>query len=320
LTEPREATVTNPIRLLLGPQRPTINLAAAVAEAGFEPRSLAVVSAAWQEAENDIDDVRAAMGLPLEDLELYARAEQAFAADGELEAAYRRRQDALKDQQRLYRLRLEQLALAARRLLSAEGDPAMLAAEQRHAIAQLRALDRHHLGRTEALHREFEQRFPASSWAPLLKHVVEIRAVLDAHDGLLITGGNIIVLLNRLRLFGLGELMASRHIVAWSAGAMALADRVVLYHDRMPQGLREPELLGSGLGLARKLVLLPDTMHRLDETDRLRAGLMSRRFAPHTCITLNSGASVELVDGRIRRAVDARRIGKTGRLTRPRAA
>ena len=308
------------IRLLLGPQRPTLNLREAIAGSGVEPRSLAVVSAAWQEAENDIDDVRAVVGLPLADLELYARAERLFEIAPDLEAAYRARQDRLKEQQRLYRLRLGQLATAARQMLEAEGDPDMIAAEQRHAIAQLRALDRHHLARTERIHREFEQRFNAATTPAIASNVGEIRGILDAHDGLLITGGNIIVLLNRMRLFGMRELIDKKLIVAWSAGSMVLADRIVLFHDRMPQGPREPELLGAGLGLAPRLVLLPDPSGRLRETDRLAAGLMSRRFAPHTCITLNSGAVLELADGRIRASVDARRIGKTGRLTKPRAA
>ena len=309
-----------PIRLLLGPQRPTINLGEAIASSSFAPRSLAVVSAAWQEAENDIDDVRAAVGLPLTDLELYSRAEQLFADEPRIEAAYRLRQDKLKEQQRLYRLRLRPLAEAARQTLEAEGDAEMIAAEQRHAVAQLRALDRHHLGRTEAIHLDFEQRINAATEPSIARHVAEIRTLLDAHDGLLMTGGNIIVLLNRMRLFGLREFLATKAIVAWSAGAMVLADRIVLYHDRMPQGEREPEVFGRGLGLAPRHVFLPDPSRRLQTADRLRIGLMSRRFAPETCLTLDSGSSVEMAGGRILSTEQARRVGKTGRLTKPRAA
>ncbi len=313
-------TIDAPKRLLLGPQRPTLNLGEAIAGAGFEPRSLAVVSAAWQEAENDIDDVRAAVGLPLEDLELYARAERVFATEPGLAAAYRARQDRLKEQQRLYRLRLRPIAAAARQTLSAEGDPDLVAAEQRHSIAQLRALDRHHLRRTEAIHREFEQQHNSESVAAIGEQVAAIRSVLSRHDALLITGGNIIVLLNRMRLFGIREFVADKPIVAWSAGAMALAERVVLFHDRMPQGEREPEVLGAGLGLAPGFVFLPDPAGRLRLDDRLNASLISRRFARQTCLTLDSGSSIELSGRKVLQSVDARRIGKTGRLTKPRAA
>ncbi len=138
-----------PVRLLLGPQRPVRNLAEAIAAAGIPDGPLAVISAGWQEAEGDIDDVREVVGRPLDDLRLYARADEVFAADEKLAEAYRERQDCLQEQQRLYRQRLRQLALAARQTLRAEADPGMLAAEQRHAIAQQRALDRHHLKRTE---------------------------------------------------------------------------------------------------------------------------------------------------------------------------
>ena len=307
-------------QLLLGPQRPTINLGDAIRESGFSPGSLAVVSAAWQEAENDIDDVRHAVGLPLTDLELWRRAEELLQPESELGAAYRARQDRLKEQQRLYRLRLRHLAIAAEQTLRAEGDHDMIAAEQRHAIAQLRALDRHHLQRTEVIHREFEARFNAETVPEIASHVAQIREILDAHDGLLITGGNIIVLLNRMRLFGMRDLVAQTPIVAWSAGAMVLADRIVLYHDRMPQGDREPEVLGAGLGLVHRRVFLPDPAQRLRESDRLRSGLMSRRFAPHACVTLDSGSSVEIRDGQVARAIDVRRIGRTGRFTKVKAA
>ncbi len=67
-----------PVRLLLGPQRPTINLPDAIAEAGIEASSMAVISAGWQEAENDIDDVRSLVPVPLTDLCLYSRAETVF--------------------------------------------------------------------------------------------------------------------------------------------------------------------------------------------------------------------------------------------------
>jgi hypothetical protein len=307
-----------PQRLLLGPQRPVINLAQAVARLKPGLSSLAVISAAWQEAENDIDDIRRAVGLPMTDLELYSRAERVLAAEPALKQAYRARQERPQELQRLYRLRLRQLALAARHTLRADSDPAMVAAEQRHAIAQLRALDRHHLGRTEEFHREFEAEHGALP--SVARHTAEIAELIDRHDGILITGGNLVVLLNRLRLFGLAELMGTKPVVAWSAGAMVLADRIVLFHDRMPQGRREPEVLGRGLGLVGGTVVLPDPSGRLREKDPARIGLMGRRFSPDTCIALDSGSCVEYCGGRVRFALAAKRIGRTGQLRRLRVA
>jgi len=309
-----------PIRLLLGPQRPTINLPAAIDASGLAPASLAVISAGWQEAEGDIDDVRGILGLPLRDLGLYHRAETVFTADPDLQAAYRARQEQLKEQQRLYRLRLRQLAIAAREMLHAEGDAEVLAAEQRHAIAQLRALDRHHLRRTEQAHAAFEAAYPAAGSPDLAPHRAEIAAQIEAADGILITGGNIIVLLNRMRLFGLAELLATKPVIAWSAGAMVLTERIVLYHDRMPQGRRDAELLGKGLGLINGHLFFPDPERRLRKHDRPRVGLLARRFAPDVCVALDSGTAVEFQGSLLRRADAAERLTREGRLKRLRAA
>ncbi len=309
-----------PARLLLGPQRPTINLAEAIASAGIRADTIAVISAGWQEAENDIDDIRAVLGGRLEDLCLYGRAEAVFAADAALAGAYRARQERLKEQQRLYRLRLRQLAIATRAVLRDDGDPGMVAAEQRHAIAQLRALDRHHLRRTGLAHAAFENRFALAEHAELARHCAAIKAGIDAADAVLITGGNIIVLLNRMRLFGLGALLADKPVIAWSAGAMVLMERIVLYHDRMPQGERDAEVLGSGLGLVGGHVLLPDPAHRLQTDDHLRISFMARRFAPDTCVTLDSGTAVEFSGRALVRVDAAKALTRNGRVRRLRAA
>jgi hypothetical protein len=281
-----------PRRLLLGPQRPTLNLGEAVRALGLPEGPLAVISAGWQEAEGDIGDVGEVVGWPLEDLKLYGRAESVFGDDPELADAHRERQRALRELQRLYRLRLKSLASAARQLLDADGDAEILAAEQRHAFAQLRALDRHHEHNTEKLHSTFSQQFDPRSRSSLAAHRREIEAILERSAGVLITGGNVIVLMNRMRLFDVAPLVAGRDVVGWSAGAMALAKRIVLYHDRMPLERRTAELFGAGLGLTPGLVMLPDPERRLRTRDALRMSLLSRRFSPDTCITLGSGTAL----------------------------
>ena len=214
-------TAAAPVRLLLGPQRPVRNLAEAIAAAGIPDGPLAVISAGWQEAEGDIDDVREVVGRPLDDLRLYARADEVFTADEKLAEAYRVRQDCLKEQQRLYRQRLRQLAIAARQTLKAEAAPGMLAAEQRHAIAQLRALDRHHLKRTELLHAPFARAFAPDRYPLLAAHRAEIGEQIRTAAGVLITGGNVVVLANRIRLFGVDSLLADTPLIGWSAIAVS---------------------------------------------------------------------------------------------------
>ena len=311
-------TAALPVRTLLGPQRPTTNIAEAIAELPDGP--LAVISAGWQDAEDDLDDVREIVGRSLEDLRLSHRAVEVFKANAHLAAEHRARQDRLKDQQRLYRLRLKQLAIAAKQTLAAEGDAEMLAAEQRHAIAQLRALDRHHLHRTDSIHRGFDNAFNTATNPLLARHAEEIGNILALCSAVLITGGHIAVLLNRMRLFRVGEMLADRPVVAWSAGAMVLAERIVLFHDRAPQGRRDPELLGAGCGLVPGYVLLPDTKQRLRQGDHARIGLMCRRFAPDVCVALNSGSLMQVGGADVLRADATKRLSRAGRFVKLSAA
>jgi peptidase E len=209
---------------------------------------------------------------------------------------------------------------AARQMLRARGDSVLVGPEQRHAIAQLRALDRHHLQRIQSLHGEFDAAFASDRQPVLETHRAEIADRLAGTDTVIITGGNVAVLINRLRLFDVGTLLANKHVVAWSAGAMALTDSIVLYHDNAPEGRRNPELFGPGLGLVPRHVLLPDARHRLRRNDRIRLALFGRRFAPAACITLDNENVLRVDDGVTTSADGCRRIGGNGRLRRVKAA
>lgn len=301
-----------PIRLLLGPQRPTTNLGTEIQKSGIPNGPIAVISAGWQEAEGDIDDVREITGRELVDLGLYARAETLMASHTELNDAYRHRQESLQELQRLYRLRLRQLMVAARRTLREEGDPELLVPEQRHAIAQLRALDRHHLHRVRNILAEFGARFNASEYAPIVDQAAEIQQIIDGSEAVLVTGGNVVVLLNRLLLFGLSSMLKDRHVIAWSAGVMALSDNIVLFHDRTPLGRRDPEILGPGLGELSGHVFLPDAKNRIREKDLARTGAFCRRFSPDICVALDSGSVLQFEAGTLVRAEAARRITARG--------
>ena len=306
-------------RLLLGPQRPIRNLDQVVAGANLPEGPIAVISAGWQEAEGDIDDVRALVPGTLIDLNLYHRAEEIFSGDQNLHRAHRDRQDQLKQQQRLYRLRLRQLMISARQLRRSDADPQLIASEERHAISQIRALDRHHLGRIEAIHGSFDDKIGADHSITLARHVAAVREVLDDCPTVLITGGNVIVLLNRLRLFGVDRLLAEKHVIAWSAGAMVLSDRIVLYHDKTPQGRRDPEIFSAGAGVLPGYIFLPDAERRLRTKDPLRVGLFSRRFAPAACVALDSGSLLQFEGTQFKRADGAKLLTPKGRMSKVRS-
>lgn len=300
---------------LLGPQSSRPNLADALADLG-ETGPLAVITAGWRDSEGEIDELRAAVGQPLEDLMLYHRAEEVFARESGLRALHRERQDRLAELQRLYRMRLGPLMTAARNLLRADGDPELLRLEQRAAIGQVRALDRHHVRRIAAIHEGFDAR-RAQLDAPFATAQRDaVQAQLEKAAGVLIAGGHVAVLLNRIRLFRLEGLLHDKPIVAWSAGAMVLCERIVLFHDNAPQGKRDPEVLDAGLGLVRDLVPLPDARARLKGSARTRLALFSRRFVPARCYTLDAGTLLRLRDGRLEGGSGTSLLLRTGRKRR----
>ena len=300
-----------PVQLLLGPQTPRPNLADVFESLSFDG-PIVSISAGWRDSEGETEEIEAAVGQPLNDLGLYHRAERIFAQEPAFLELNRARQDKLKELQKLYRIRLEPTISAARQLLGTEGDDELLRLEQRAAITQLRALDRHHVRRISAIHRDFDERRKTLDLPAAEAQREELRRQVDDAGLVLITGGHVAVLLNRIRLFRLGPLLAQKPIVAWSAGAMVLGERIVLFHDNAPQGRRNAEVLDAGLGIVPKLIPLPHAKTRLDWSSRLRMGLFARRFAPSRCCTLDYGSMIRLEDGHVTAASGSSVMKRTG--------
>ncbi len=275
---------------LLGPQRhPTL---VATFDRLEITGQVAAITAGWQEREAEVDEMREHLGRPVVDLMLHQRCEKAFASEPSLFQAHRQRQDRLRKMQWLYRYRLDFMIQPARELLTRTEDPEMLAAEQEAAIAALRRLDDEHLERIAAVHRDFDERIASQHLPGLEQQRAEIREILESSSALAIAGGHVAVLLNRLRLLGLMELAGDLPVIAWSAGAMALGGRIVLFHDSPPQGAGNAEVLDHGLGIFRDLLPLPHARRRLRLDDPFRVQLFARRFAPVRCVPLDEGDSI----------------------------
>lgn len=302
-----------PDLIMLGPQQPRANLGAAVAVLHSPDEPAAVITAGWQDAEGEIEEMQDLISRPLVDLKVNQRAEDVFDREPALRRAHRKQQKKLKELQRLYLIRLQPAMATARRLLHTQADPDLLKFEQRAAIEQVRSLDRHHLHRITAIHDEFQSRLRVQAFPILAAGTELIRQTLKACSTVIIAGGHVAVLLNRMRLFGLGPMLHDKQLIAWSAGAMALCDRIVLFHDTAAHGKRDAEVFDTGLGLVTQVVPLPDARHRIDYEDRTRLALFSRRFAPSRCLTLDNGSLLKFASGRVVSAHNVGRISHAGR-------
>jgi len=300
-------------RALLGPQFRTPNLRECL-EAMALAGPLAVVTAGWQDREGEIEELRAHVGRPVVDLALYTRAEHVHADDPPLAAAARERQERLQELQDLYRLRLHALMAAVEELSPAPGEAPARRRARRAALGDVRRLDREHLAATAREHAAFARHWQRAPRPSLSAHRKALAAALDAAAAVLVAGGHVAVLLNRMRLFGLATLIERRPLIAWSAGAMALSERVVLFHDRPPQGAAHAEVLEPGLGLVPGIVALPHAGERLALGDAARVQMFARRFAPARCLALEHGSLIRWHRGRVAATRDLKRLSRSGRV------
>lgn len=287
--------------IVLGPQRRDPIVCQALDDlVGDRRRPVAVVTAGWEEREAETEELQEHICRPLHNLELWARVERIFQGDPELFEALRERHNTWRQLQELYRLRLQGLLDPTRELLQKadEGDE-LASAEAHDAWELVRGLDRQHMARVEQVHQEFYDRVRPAERDAVAKERRAIEKMLQDVACLCIAGGHVGVLLHRLQLFDLLSLWGDRPLVAWSAGAMVLCERVVLFHDTPPQGSSYAEVMEAGLGLIPGLVALPHARHRLRTDDRVRVRLMSRRFSPAVCALLDYRVRLDWRDGRL---------------------
>lgn len=295
---------------LLGPQRHVTTIGDVASELGWRG-PVAVITAGWEEREDEDAELVEALGLPTRNLRLFARSEQAFAEDPALLEALRQRHDRLRALRRLYRRRLHHALEAARELFGATAhasvddgdvpfperpewsDPTLIDPTRAHALRAVAELDRFHIKRVVDTLAAFDQSVDPSSRPAVRRQRDAIAHDLAGCEAIAIAGGHVTVLLNRLRLFGFDRLVMRRPIMAWSAGAMALTERVVLFHDDPPQGRGDPEVFEPGLGLCPDVVALPHASKRLELDDAVRVTLLARRFTPATCVALDPSSRVD---------------------------
>ena len=226
--------------VLLGAQRFDPTLGAAVEELGIKGR-IATITAGWQERESEDEELNAHLQNRTVNLKLHARGDEVFLEDPELRDAHRERQDQLRHRQDFYRIRLE-YELECDRVIQKRNAPREIMAEQvETGNDTLRELDRTHLANCVMQHTAFNEGWRLQERPSVKKHRDEIAELIGDCEAVAIAGGHVATLVNRLTLFGLGPMCKGKTVFAWSAGAMAVSERVVLFHDDPPQGPGAPK-------------------------------------------------------------------------------
>jgi len=296
--------------VLLGPQGPTPDVGAVVKDLGIKG-PVALVRAGYQERETDDEALVAALGVPAVNLTLHARGNDVFKHETEFAAAYQARQQRLRQMQGLYHTRLEGTEEAAKRISLRYVDPDLIAQEEKVSVDQYRYMDLDHIERCQAVRAAFDKEWPYKDVPLIAQHRHEVRELIGPAQAIVITGGHVASLLNRLQLFDVLGAADDRPIIAWSAGAMVLTDRIVLFHDYPPYGSDIAQVLDAGFGLVPGYAVLPDARRRINLGAAAGIQRFARRMAPATCVAMDHGARMVFDDGELVYA-DATRLTTTG--------
>ena len=275
--------------VLLGPQRrPTLDAV------GLEG-PVATITAGWQEREPDDAELDALLDGRSVNLALYARWQDVLERDPEYAEAERAHRAALAELQELHLVQLDGVLGALREVARRGGSGPRLRDDARaDAEAVVKLVDDRHLARVAQERAAFAERWRPAERPMVAGHRAAVAEVLAAATALAVAGGHVGVLGHVLRLFGVTERTRPPTVVAWSAGAMALTDRVLLFHDRAANGPSHAEFADVGLGWIPRAVLLPHARRRLRVDDPDRMAELAVRAAPARCVILDDGARLDL--------------------------
>lgn len=296
--------------ILLGPQRFTVTMPAAVRSLEVDG-PIAMINAGWEEREDDDAELAGHLQGRGRNLRLYHRLIDVMTKDTAFAAgalAFRERQHELRG---FYGLRLQAAVDTAHAVLLRSSPHGLKTAAFTGAIQVIRDVDRWYAAQLKELYRDMDRQ--VSVWeSPVIGwHRGEIQAMLADCVAVVIAGGDVGVLLQAFRLFSL-ELPEELPVVAWSAGAMALTEQVVLFHDFTTQEVTAPELHDHGLGRVPGIIALPHARDRLRLDDPERLAVFARRFPDRQLVLLDRGTILRFPDRGLLAPAGARVITRDG--------
>ncbi len=292
---PAESDSPAPLRpatTLLGPQR-NPSLDSVLQGQGLYGAHIGLLNSGWQEREADDGLLASLAGGNTVNLRLWQRMQQVWEADPDFAAADRHRRAQLEESQELYLVGLEHTVLALRALLDRNPrTPWVHDLAVQDAENVLRSLDELHMRRVRDIYDSFWDDWPPHQRPIVAAHRARIAELLSGVDAVVIAGGHIGVLLGAMHLFNVAPHLEVP-VIAWGAGAMAMSERVVLFHDFAAHGPAMAEVFSSGVGRVQGAIVLPSARERLELSDQARMGIIARRFLPSSCLLLDEKVQVE---------------------------
>jgi hypothetical protein len=297
---------------LLGPQPEYESLRGALNRMGLNGR-LALITAGWEEAENEDEPLVHLIPNEIVNLRLFRRSELLFAQDPLVIQMLQKRQDVLRHLRDVYRMRVSYFMRATNKILGASRELVDFQPELDSSLNMLRQLDREYFLRTCQVCDDYDAEIDFDHRPSVVSQREELSEILGGVSAILIAGGHSAIIMNRLKIFSILEMRPDLPIIAWSGGAMALASQMVFFHDRLPQGDSNPEILRAGAGIIGRVLPFPDPANRLRLDDTLRMSVLARRFSDSSCVLLDSSDWVERRNGKWTAAHETRQLATNGR-------
>jgi hypothetical protein len=278
--------------VLLGPQRFRTTFGAAIRTVAPEG-TIATVTAGWRDLESDTGELDASLAGRGRHLHLYGRLIDVLDSDQRFNKAALAHRDAVDELAGIYSLRLQRALDSVYTVQRRTVRTDVAASAETDGVRVVQSIDQWYLGALDQLHGELRAAAPPSESEPIQRHRAEVAEAIGEASAIAIAGGHVGLLLRCLKLFEV-NLPPQLPVVAWSAGAMSLTERVVLYHDRGPSGVVGSEVWDRGLGRVPRIVAMPHARRRLYLDDPMVLRVLARRFGDARCLLLDDGARVVL--------------------------
>jgi len=306
LTDPNQRNL-----VLLGPQPGYESLRGALNRLQIHGR-VALITAGWEETEGEDEALVHAIPNEVVNLRLFRRTEFLFAQDPLVIQMLQKRQDVLRHLRDIYRMRVGYFLRATDKILKASASLVDFRPELESSLNMLRQLDREYYLRTCQVCDNYDLEIDFDNRPSVVAQRNELKEILGSVDAILVAGGHSAIITNRLKIFSILELRPDLPVIAWSGGAMSLAAQMVFFHDRLPQGDCNPEILRAGMAITGRVLPFPDPANRLKLDDSKRMSVLARRFADFSCVLLDPTDWVERRNGTWTAPMETRQLSANG--------